>query len=136
MLLIIYLINILVWILSAWTPNRQPLHELRRPRHRNPYSKHRVLLDQDQIQVQGNERCICRCPAILPWWKNVERPLGQHYRRSIYQYLFPDIRAVHIYKQPFYLSSDPTATSNTTECSWYLCWPGFIAAVIRWVIFP
>jgi transposase-like protein len=38
------------------------------------------------------------------------RPLGQHYRRSIYQYLFPNIRAVpfeeertavHIYKQPF-----------------------------------
>ena len=25
-------------------PNRQPLHELRRPRHRSPYSKHRVLL--------------------------------------------------------------------------------------------
>ena len=41
------------------------------PRHRNPYSKHWVLLGQDQIQVQGNERCICRCPAILPWWKNV-----------------------------------------------------------------
>ena len=70
------------------------------------HPNHRIILGQDQVQIQGHERCKIRHSTILLRRKNVERQMGNYHQRCFLQPMQTHFRAVSILKT--------TSTRNIT----------------------